>query len=73
MINGHPHSAPVESMKRNGSGILLELKSERPGIPRERLASRFRNLSDADLSTRGASPWQGSLTKQHYAKRHLHA
>ena len=41
-------------MKKNGFEILFELKSSIPGILRERLASRFRNLSDADLSTRGA-------------------
>lgn len=54
VINRQPHSVHIDMMKKNGFEILHEVKSEHRGIPREKLASRFCRLSDADLSTRAA-------------------
>jgi hypothetical protein len=54
LINRQPHSVHVALLERHGFRILLDQKRTREsGIARQRLAPRFRGLSDEDLTTEG--------------------
>jgi SAM-dependent methyltransferase len=51
-INRHPHSVHANAIRGCGFRIVGEVKTKEPsGIPRQRLASEFRELSDDDLTT----------------------
>jgi hypothetical protein len=55
LINREPYSTHRELLDTAGLDVVCEVKLRRPsGIRRERLASRFRHLSDDDLITSGA-------------------
>jgi SAM-dependent methyltransferase len=55
VVNRHPHSAHLEFLQNTGFRILREVRySVKAGLPRRRLAARFRGIPDDDLSTGGA-------------------
>ena len=55
LVNRQPHSAHRAALAGAGLELLLDLPvMRRDGLPRERLAPRFRMLDDADLATAGA-------------------
>ncbi|MDQ3810989.1 MAG: hypothetical protein M3336_11920, partial [Chloroflexota bacterium] len=55
MLNREPHSTHVELLRKLGFEIVCDVPTkETAGAPRERLAPRFRGLSDEDLTTSGA-------------------
>ncbi len=55
LINRQPHSVHVDLMMRAGFEILCDRTFRSSGgLPRERLAGRYRSLSDDDLATSGA-------------------
>ena len=55
LVNRQPHSAHRAALARAGFEILLDLPVvRRDGLPRQRLAPRYRALDDADLATAGA-------------------
>ncbi|SRR5581483_10535833 len=53
-LNRQPHSTHMQLMSEAGFSVVVNRIAEGPALPRERLAARFRNLSDADLTTSGA-------------------
>ncbi|MCC6124176.1 MAG: hypothetical protein IT426_04395 [Pirellulales bacterium] len=53
-INRQPHSAHLELMRKYGLKVVFESKTRREGIAREKLAKRFRDLSEEDLHTSSA-------------------
>ena len=54
LINRYPHSAHIDAMTKCGFEVVYETKnSDASGIERKRLAPRFRELSDDDLTTSG--------------------
>ena len=55
LISRAPHSAHREAVEAAGFELLSDLRVERTdGLPRERLARRFRTLDERDLTTAGA-------------------
>lgn len=55
LLNRHPHSAHLEFLRKYGFETLCDIKVKMPSrIQRNRLASRFQNLSEEDLTTSGA-------------------
>jgi hypothetical protein len=53
-INRFPHSAHLSFLAKHGFRVLQEVRYRRDkGLPRERLAHRFRAISDDDLQTGG--------------------
>ena len=55
LINRQPCSVHVDNMKKNGFEIRCLMKNTLPdGIGRDRLAARWRNISDEDLCCSGA-------------------
>ncbi len=55
LISRAPHSAHRQAVEQAGFDLLADLRIQRDdGLPRERLARRFRALDDADLTTAGA-------------------
>src|SRR5690606_22025848 len=55
LVNRQPHSAHRAALARAGFELLLDLPvMRRDGLPRARLAPRYRTLDDADLATAGA-------------------
>ena len=55
LINRQPCSVHVDNMKKNGFEIRCLMKNTLPdGIGRERLAARWRHISDEDLNCSGA-------------------
>jgi SAM-dependent methyltransferase len=53
-INRRPASAHLTALERAGFRVTLALRNERrDGVPRERLASRWRDLADDDLVCAG--------------------
>ena len=55
LINRQPHSAYIELLKRHGfEAVCDRRRTDATGIGRERLAAKFRALSDEDLVTRSA-------------------
>jgi SAM-dependent methyltransferase len=55
LINRQPHSAYLELLERHGFEVVSDVRrSDACGIGRERLAPRFRAMSDEDLATRSA-------------------
>lgn len=50
LINRQPCSTHVAMMVARGFEITLELRQERQGTPRERLARRWQGMSDGDLN-----------------------
>ena len=54
-INRVPHSKHVDLLRQYGFEVLYDIKNtDTAGIGRNQLASRFENMSDDDLTTRGA-------------------
>jgi hypothetical protein len=54
LINRLPHSAHIEAMKKAGFQIVVEMKRNRPALPRHMLSDKFQSLIDEDLRTSGA-------------------
>ncbi|MHA1538042.1 MAG: hypothetical protein ACTSUD_10850 [Alphaproteobacteria bacterium] len=55
LISRAPHSVHREALEQAGFELLADLRVERQdGLPRERLARRFRALDGSDLRTAGA-------------------
>lgn len=55
LINREPHSAHIKLLEKFGFEVVYDLKTkDSSGIGRKSLASRFKNLSDDDLSTSSA-------------------
>jgi SAM-dependent methyltransferase len=54
LINREPHSTHLRLLKREGFEIICDETATGQGIGRQRLAVRYRSLSDADLQTSGA-------------------
>jgi SAM-dependent methyltransferase len=55
LINRQPHSAYIELLERHGFEVVSDVRrTDASGIGRERLAPRFRAMSDEDLVTRSA-------------------
>ncbi len=55
LLNRQPHSAHVDLLSRSGFRTVCDIpRKTTSGIRREHLASRFKNVSDDDLTTSGA-------------------
>lgn len=55
LLNRQPHSVQMRHLRAAGFEVLSERVETNPnGIPRRELAPRFRDISDADLTTAGA-------------------
>ncbi len=55
LLNRQPRSKHIELLQELGLEIVCDIKVEAPpGIQRKQLASRFKDLSDEDLTTSGA-------------------
>ncbi len=54
VINREPHSSHLQLMKKYGFDVICDQQIRRRGIERNKLARRYRELSDDDLLTRSA-------------------
>jgi hypothetical protein len=54
LINRFSHSAHIQEMEKAGFRIVTDLRRQGPPLSRDRLARRFRGLSDQDLVTSSA-------------------
>jgi predicted SAM-dependent methyltransferase len=54
-INRHPHSTHLKFLRKSGFELLFDSKSKNTsGVQRKHLASKFKNMSDEDLTTSDA-------------------
>lgn len=54
-LSRQPHSTHIDLLRKSGFEVVCDAKIENhSGIQRKHLASRFKNMSDDDLTTSGA-------------------